>query len=146
MEFVLVELPNLNPATIEDAKKRKLFRQLGVFWFRFLKEINENADKAASDLLAVPDIKEAVEICEEGAYTDAERNAYERYWDAVRWQRTQIRSAEERGKAEGLAEGEAKGARSAKLATARTLKALGKLSVEEIAKATGVSVEEVETL
>jgi predicted transposase YdaD len=101
--------------------------------------------------MAVPDIKEAVEICEEGAYTDAERNAYERYWDAVRWQRTQIRSAEEKGEARGLArgltEGEAKGraegARETKLATARTLKAMGTLTTEQIAKATELTVEEV---
>jgi predicted transposase/invertase (TIGR01784 family) len=145
MEFVLVELPNLNPATIEDAKKRKLFRQLGVLWFRFLKEINEDADKPANDLLAVPDINEAVEICKEGAYTDAERNAYERYWDVVRWQRTQIRSAEEKGKAEGEAKGRAEGAKAKALETARKLKAKG-MPAQEIADLVELTAEEVQAL
>jgi predicted transposase/invertase (TIGR01784 family) len=91
--------------------------------------------------MAVPDIKEAVEICEEGAYTDAERNAYERYWDAVCWQRTQMRSAEEKGRTEGKAEG----ARAKALATARNLKLAG-VALEVIAKATDLTAEEVQAL
>lgn len=52
---------------------------------------------------------------------------------------------EERGKSLGLAEGEARGSRQAKLETAKNLLHFG-LSVENIAKATGLSKAEVEAL
>jgi putative uncharacterized protein (fragment) len=51
----------------------------------------------------------------------------------------------ERGKILGLAEGEARGFHQANLETAKNLLGLG-LSVETIAKATGLSQAEVETL
>ena len=52
---------------------------------------------------------------------------------------------EERGKSLGLAEGEARGSRQAKLETAKNLLHFG-LSVENIAQATGLSPAEVEAL
>ena len=49
------------------------------------------------------------------------------------------------GKFLGLAEGEVRGSRQKALETARNLLVIG-LSIENIAKATGLTVEEVETL
>ncbi len=49
------------------------------------------------------------------------------------------------GKSLGLAEGEVRGSRQKALETARNLLVIG-LSVENIAKATGLTVQEVETL
>ena len=49
------------------------------------------------------------------------------------------------GKSLGLAEGEVRGSRQKALETARNLLAIG-LSIESIAKATGLTVQEVETL
>ena len=49
------------------------------------------------------------------------------------------------GKSIGLAEGEARGSRQKALETARNLLVIG-LSIENIAKATGLTVQEVETL
>ena len=49
------------------------------------------------------------------------------------------------GKSLGLAEGEARGSRQAKLETAKNLLQFG-LSRENIAKATGLTVQEVETI
>jgi predicted transposase YdaD len=46
-----------------------------------------------------------VDLCEEGAYTEAELAAYEKYWDIVR---TEI-ATNKASRAEGLAEGEALG-------------------------------------
>ena len=49
------------------------------------------------------------------------------------------------GKSLGLAEGEVRGARQKALETARNLLVIG-LSIDNIAKATGLTVQEVETL
>ena len=56
-----------------------------------------------------------------------------------------IMDAEDRGLERGLAEGEARGSRQAKLETARILKQLGD-SITKIAQATGLSKEEIEAI
>ena len=62
---------------------------------------------------------------------------------------TQFSAGVERGLAEGkslgLAEGEVRGSRQNALETARNLLVIG-LSIENIAKATGLTIQEVETL
>ncbi len=49
------------------------------------------------------------------------------------------------GKSLGLAEGEARGSRRAKLETARNLCAMG-LSIDKIVQATGLTIQEVESI
>ena len=56
-----------------------------------------------------------------------------------------IMDAEDRGLERGLAEGEARGSRQAKLETARILKQLGD-SITKIVQATGLSKEEIEAI
>jgi flagellar biosynthesis/type III secretory pathway protein FliH len=56
-----------------------------------------------------PDIRKALKICEEGAFTDAELYAYEKYWDAVRVERTLLADGKTKGVEEGIAKGIAKG-------------------------------------
>jgi len=56
-----------------------------------------------------------------------------------------LAEGEARGKSLGLAEGEVRGSRQKALETARNLLVIG-LSIENIAKATGLTVQEVETL
>ena len=58
---------------------------------------------------------------------------------------TQFSAGVERGKSLGVAEGEVRGARQKALETARNLLVIG-LSIENIAKATGLTIQEVETL
>jgi len=58
---------------------------------------------------------------------------------------TQFSAGVERGKSLGLAEGEVRGSRQKALETARNLLVIG-LSIENIAKATGLTIQEVETL
>ena len=58
---------------------------------------------------------------------------------------TQFSAGVERDKLLELAEGEVRGSRQKALETARNLLAIG-LSIESIAKATGLTVQEVETL
>jgi hypothetical protein len=81
LEFVLVELPKFVAETTTEKRMR-------VLWLRFLKEVGEEAYKIDPVLLADEHVKEAVDICEIGAYTPGELEAYERYWDAVSMDRT----------------------------------------------------------
>ncbi len=52
----------------------------------------------------------------------------------------------QKGKAEGIAEGMQKGDRNRQISTARSLKAMGVLSVSQIADATGLTADEIEAL
>jgi flagellar biosynthesis/type III secretory pathway protein FliH len=54
-------------------------------------------------------IRQAATLCEEGAFTPAELSAYDGFWDAVRTEKTALRSEREEGLAQGLEQGEAIG-------------------------------------
>jgi hypothetical protein len=81
LEFVLVELPKFKPETADEKKMR-------VLWLRFLKEVGETVDRIDPVLLENEHLKEAVEICEVGAYTRGELEAYDKFWDIVSMDRT----------------------------------------------------------
>jgi predicted transposase/invertase (TIGR01784 family) len=81
LEFVLVELPKFVPETTDEKKMR-------VLWLRFLKEVGERVDRIDPVLLEDEHLKEAVEICEVGAYTPGELEAYDKFWDTVSLDRT----------------------------------------------------------
>jgi superfamily I DNA and/or RNA helicase len=59
-----------------------------VLWLRFLKEVGEDVYKIDPVLLEDKHLKEAVEICEVGAYTPGELEAYDKFWDTVSLDRT----------------------------------------------------------
>ena len=67
------------------------------------------------------------------------------YWDAVSNRKTIIGTAERRGLKQGMEKGLQQGIQQTKIETARNFKANG-VSIEVIAKCTGLSVEEVEKL
>ena len=79
-QLVLLELPKFEPKTLSDKK-------LTVLWLRFLTEINEGTTTDDQALLEVPEIKEALTLTEEAAYTPAELEAYSRNWDAIKTER-----------------------------------------------------------
>jgi predicted transposase/invertase (TIGR01784 family) len=106
LEFVLIELEKFKPSKWEDHK-------MAVLWLRFLSEIKDETSHVATDLLANAEIREALSLCEEGAFTPEELDLYDRYWDYVRTEkgitdRARI-EGELKGKVEGLIEGEARG-------------------------------------
>ncbi|MDR2775020.1 MAG: hypothetical protein LBC19_09850, partial [Tannerella sp.] len=47
-----------------------------------------------------------IELCEVGAYTDAELAAYDAYWDTIRVENSLIAEGLSKGEAKGRAEGE----------------------------------------
>ncbi len=123
LQLLFVELPKFKPQTFSDKK-------MMVLWLRFLTEINEKTDAPAPELKEDAFIKKALGLVEHSAYSDKELAAYEKFWDIIRTENTLISSSEK------------KGARNKALEIAQNLKQMG-ISVADIAKATGLSEEEI---
>jgi predicted transposase/invertase (TIGR01784 family) len=107
LELVMIELPKFTPKSMVE-------KRMAVLWLRFLKEIKEKTYiEPAPELMANKYIRKAIEICEEGAYSDAEKQAYEKYWDIIRTESAvrEVDKAEgiEIGKAEGIEIGKTEG-------------------------------------
>jgi predicted transposase/invertase (TIGR01784 family) len=83
LQLIFIELPKF-PIHSPDEKKLRLL------WLRFLREIDEKTKTVSAELLDVPEIRKAIELAEESAYTPGELNAYESYWDSVRREKTLI--------------------------------------------------------
>ncbi|MBO7132720.1 MAG: Rpn family recombination-promoting nuclease/putative transposase [Bacteroidales bacterium] len=123
LHLVFVELPKFKPVTYAEKKMQ-------VLWLRFLSEIDEKTREVPDELLDNPEIKKALDIVEQSAFSDVQLTAYEKFWDSVRVERALtdgVREEAERNKA---------------IEITRNLKAMG-LSVKDIAKATGLSEEEI---
>jgi predicted transposase/invertase (TIGR01784 family) len=82
LEFIVVELPNFKPETWSQTDKR-----MAVLWLRFLKEIKDS-EKVAEEFLEEEAIKQAVSICEIGAYSKEELAYYDKYRTEVMWEST----------------------------------------------------------
>ncbi|MDR2042634.1 MAG: Rpn family recombination-promoting nuclease/putative transposase [Tannerella sp.] len=80
LEFVAIELPKFKPSKWKD-------RRMAVLWLRFLNEIEDRTQDVSADLESSPEIREALDLCKEGAFTEGEPDAYDRYWDYVRTER-----------------------------------------------------------
>ncbi len=120
-------------------------------WILFLKtgEIAENVTASG--------LREARERLRVDKLSDAEQKEYERHMEALRYQRSVIQTGWIEGKAEGKVEGRAEGIKEGKIEgkiegmkegkveVARSLKQMG-LSVEKIAIATGLSIDDIEHL
>ena len=139
--LTFVELPKFKPQSIIE-------RKMTVLWLRFLTEIGKSTDEVPSELMENDEIRQAVELVEESAYTRSQLMGLDLFWDGVRVEKTLMNEPERRykaGKEEGLREGKEVGLREGKeklLQTARNLKAMN-LTVEQIAMATGLTVDEV---
>jgi predicted transposase/invertase (TIGR01784 family) len=142
LTLVFVELPKFKTVTTQDKK-------LKILWLRFMREITNETKVVDPALLEVPEIKEAISLAEEAAYTEAELEAIESYWKAVSSERTLLTASRAEGEAKGRAEGEAKGRAEgrteAQVEVAKKMKAEG-LSLSMISTCTGLSLQELETL
>ncbi|MBQ9667305.1 MAG: Rpn family recombination-promoting nuclease/putative transposase [Prevotella sp.] len=116
-------------------------RKMAVLWLRFLTEINKNTEEVPQELLENDEIRQAVELVQESAYTREQLMGYDLFWDQVRLDRAKATEAERRYKA-GLKEG----AEENKRDTARKLKAMNVMTIKQIAEATGLTAEEIEAL
>ena len=178
LQLVFIELPKFKPQTMAE-------RKMQVLWLRFLTEINAKTREVPPELLANPEVSQALRIVEEAAYTPAEMRTYNKFWDNVSISKTleearrkederrrqedeRRRQEDERLKAfkeqveaqkeqveaqkeqveamkrqaeEAIANAEAR-----TLHTARCLKAMNMMTAEQIAQATGLTVQQVESL
>jgi predicted transposase/invertase (TIGR01784 family) len=132
LRFVYVELPKFKPKTIAEKK-------MAVLWLRFLTEINLTTENAPAELLENELTKKALSIVERSAMSEAQLNTYEKYWMNLTDEEGIALARYNRGVKDGMAQGEQKKAMS----VARNLKLMN-LSVANIAKATGLTEEEIE--
>ncbi|MBS0350709.1 MAG: Rpn family recombination-promoting nuclease/putative transposase [Proteobacteria bacterium] len=129
LQMIFIELPKFQAKNLREKK-------LQVLWLRFISELNEKTNQAPKEWLETPDIKEALDLAEEAAYTPEELVAYDKYWDAISIEKTLLGEAE--------AQGEIKGAKKTKIAIAKKLLAKG-FSLEQITALTDLTQEQ-ETL
>jgi predicted transposase/invertase (TIGR01784 family) len=99
LEFVFVELPKFKAQNLTQKK-------LQVLWLRFMTEIDENLAEAPADLLAMPEIKEALDNLLVSGFSKAELEGYDKYWDSIRTEKTLQSGFLEKGRAQGREEGE----------------------------------------
>ncbi len=86
------------------------------------------------ELNSVPEIAEALELTKESSYTKAELEAYDKYWDSIRTEKTLIADAEAKGEQVGMQKG--------KIEVVFALNE-DKISISQIAKYTKLSEDEV---
>jgi predicted transposase/invertase (TIGR01784 family) len=138
--------------------------KLHNLWLRFLTEIRNGDEHVPEELLEDAEIRRAVELLEESAYTDAELAAYEKNLDVIRTERSVKSDARREGRAEGLAEGIEKGlaegraegieegiekgrAEGIERMRRTVINMYGQhIPVETIAACTNLSIEEVENI
>ncbi len=53
----------------------------------------------------MPEIGQALDLAEEGAFTDVERHYYDQYWDSVRVERSKLSEADEEGFTRDITQG-----------------------------------------
>lgn len=142
LQFVFVELPKFAAKSYSD-------KRMAVLWLRFLTEVNEKTMEVAPELMESPEISKAVSVVEESAFTPAQLQGYDDFWDMVSTEVTLFDSAERRGlakgHAKGLAEGRVEGRAEGVKATALAMKKDG-VPPSIIAKYTNLSLEEIESL
>ena len=134
LSLIFIELVKYKPADRGS-------RAIKDLWLRFLTEINEQTEKVDEVLLENPEISQALNIVERSAYSDADLYVYEDYLLEVMTQRNSMKSERE----DGFAEGRAEGAQSAKLETAKRMKAKG-FDIATIAELTQLPPDEIEKL
>ena len=118
-----------------------------INWLRFIGAKNkEERSMLAKKSPVLQMLNEKIDVL---TLSPVERKLYESRMklksDITTISEMQFSAGVERGKSLGLTEGEARGSRQKALETARNLLVIG-LSIENIAKATGLTVQEVEIL
>jgi predicted transposase/invertase (TIGR01784 family) len=134
LRFVFVELPKFRPENI--AQKR-----MAVLWLRFLTEINKKTQEAPAELLENEKTRKALSLVERAAMSDEQLDAYDKFWMSVTDQEGFLEARYNKGRAEGIAEGEA----NERMKNARSLKGNG-VPLDVIAKSLGLTQEEVDKL
>jgi predicted transposase/invertase (TIGR01784 family) len=143
LEFHFIELSKFN-------KTEEELETVVDQWTYLLKNAAQLDEVPAQ--IKTPELKDAFDLLEQGTWSKAELEKHERELDAIRVERSVLRTAREegveegfeKGREEGREEGMEKGRLEEKLSTAQ--KMLGRFDVNEIAEFTGLTVEQIEEL
>lgn len=127
LRFVFIELPKFRPHSIKEKK-------MAVLWLRFLTEINRSTDEVPSELLENEETRKAVSLVEKSAMSEAQLDAYERFWMNVNDEEAFIETKYYEGREEGRAE--------ERIANAQSLKENG-VPIDVIAKSLSLTDEEL---
>jgi predicted transposase/invertase (TIGR01784 family) len=106
LQLVFIELPKFKPV----ADSRAPLKQA---WLRFLQEtgeadtLEEIATLQREIAPQAPELREALDLAEESHFSRGELEAYDRYWDVIRSERTLISGKYQEGREEGRVEGRA---------------------------------------
>ena len=159
LEFVFIELPKFKPES-------RCEKRLQTLWLRFLREVGAAPSQVIdAELLQDRDIAEALNLVEQGGFTEAELAGYHTALDQTTTYISMLEDAETKGETKGRAEGDAKGRaegeakgraegetegiakgeRAKALSIASALLADGS-SLERVAAMTGLSIEELRAL
>ena len=142
LHLIFVELPKFNPRNYSEKKMQ-------VLWLRYLTEINEQTREIPAELMENPEIKKAVSVLEESAFTDAQLLGYEKFWDIISVEKTLYGSGWRRGvkegREEGMKAGKAKGEAEMQRKIACNLKRVG-LPLDVIIQTTGLTAKEIHIL
>ena len=153
LHIVFVELPKFKAKNLTEKKMQ-------ILWLRFLTEIDrDGADDVSQDLLDNPQTGEALEIVRESGLNDVERAAYEGFWDRVSIEATKQACMDaafaerdaanaERDAANAERDVEKARADAATEKLRQTVCGLKKtgMPVEQIAKMTGLTADEIAAL
>ena len=152
LEFVFVELPKFKPQSYSEKKMQ-------VLWLRFLTEVNEELQIVPKEMYENEEIKKALENIQISAFTKAQLESYDKYWDSIRSEVSLITDAHDKGMEKGMEKGreEEKAILLPKIEAAlakekaKSIKLALKMlklgdSIEEIMQETGLSREEIEKL
>jgi predicted transposase/invertase (TIGR01784 family) len=133
LQLVFIELKKFQPAAYHQKK-------LQALWLRFM-ALNEKTSEVPPELLVMPEIKEAVQLLEASAYTPAELEYYDKYWDSVSCEKTLISERFEQGIQQGIQQG----IHQRNFEIINNLKAKG-FPLNDITQITGMSSEEIQHL
>lgn len=134
LHFTFVELPKFTPHTM-------LEKRMAVLWLRFLTEINGSTKTIPHELSSNPEISKALDEVRISAFSEKELRSYDKFWDIVRTNTSMLYDSFEDGITKGRAEGEKLNA----IKNAAAMKKDG-MSIDLIAKYTGLSKEEIDKL
>ena len=139
LRFVFIELPKFTPKTV-------MLKKMAVLWLRFLTEINPETEETPIELLENPETKKALDMLEKSAYSEGQLIAYDNFWYSVYRERVfyndGFKKGEASGRQQGIQQGIQQGRDARSIEIARNLKVIG-TPLDVIAKATGLSVEEI---
>ena len=123
LRFVFIELPKFRPHSIKEKK-------MAVLWLRFLTEINRSTDEVPSELLENEETRKAISLVEKSAMSEAQLDAYERFWMNINDEEAFIETKYYEGRAEE------------RIANAQSLKENG-VPIDVIAKSLSLTDDEL---